>query len=75
MSNVDEKISKLEVEIDGYQLDLKNATTEERMLLLQTINSRRENLNRLMDEKKVQSGGICFILIFLMFIFFLFIFI
>jgi hypothetical protein len=60
MSNLDEEISKLKVEIEGYKSDLKNATTDDRRLLLQTITSSGENLNRLMDERKVQSGGNCF---------------
>jgi hypothetical protein len=57
MSILDEEISKLKVEIEEYKSDLKNATAEDRRLLLQTITSRSENLNRLMDERKAQSGG------------------
>jgi hypothetical protein len=58
MATLDTRIFDLEEEIKGYVTDLKTASTEARKdLLLQTINSRTETLNRLLDEKKALSGG------------------
>jgi hypothetical protein len=47
----------LEEEIKGYVTHLKTASARDKRLLLQTINNARETLNRLLDEKKAQSGG------------------
>eukprot|EP01034_Spumella_vulgaris_P036856 gene36856-45468_t len=58
MATLNEKITALEAEIDGYVNDLKTASTEARKdLLLGTISSSRETLNRWMDERKAPSTG------------------
>jgi F0F1-type ATP synthase membrane subunit b/b' len=57
MAEFDKKIARLEEEIEGYNADYKIALTEDKRLLLQTINSARETLNRLLDEKQALSRG------------------
>lgn len=54
---MDQEIAELKEEIKGFVTDLKTASETRKDLLLQTINSARETLNRLLDEKKAQSGG------------------
>ena len=54
---MDQRIADLEEAIKGYDADLKTVSAEDKRLLLRTINSARETLNRLLDEKKAQSGG------------------
>ncbi len=54
---LDQRIADLEEEIKGYVTHLKTASARDKRLLLQTINNARETLNRLLDEKKAQSGG------------------
>jgi hypothetical protein len=60
MDTLEEKISSLESEIEGYKIQLEGATGEDRNLLLKTINTCRETLNRWLDvkkEKALQSAG------------------
>ena len=57
MTTLNQEIAELKEEIKGYVTDLKTASAEDKRLLLQTINSASETLNRLLDEKKAQSGG------------------
>ena len=59
MASLNEKISALEAKVEGYEVDLKNATTpEEKRLLLQIVNTRSETLNRLLDkERNARSQG------------------
>jgi F0F1-type ATP synthase membrane subunit b/b' len=57
MAEFDKKIARLEEEIEGYNADYKTALAEDKRLLLQTINSARETLNRLLDEKQALSEG------------------
>jgi hypothetical protein len=53
MTDFDKELADLEEGIKGYNGDLKTATSEARKdRLLQTINTRRETLNRLLDEKR-----------------------
>ena len=57
MTSLDQRIANLEEEIKEYFTEYKTASAEEKRLLLLTINSARETLNRLLDEKKAQFGG------------------
>ncbi len=57
MATLETRISDLEEVIKGYETEYKTASAEDKRLLLQTINSKQETLNRLLDEKKAQSGG------------------
>jgi hypothetical protein len=57
MAALHKEIADLKEGIKGYEADYKTASAEDKRLLLQTINSRTETLNRLLDEKKAQSGG------------------
>jgi hypothetical protein len=58
MDILEKEISELKEEIDGYKTDLKGATGEDRNLLLKTIITRNETLNKLLDEKKaLQTAG------------------
>ena len=58
MSNLDHRISDLEEVIKGYETRLYAATEKEQLAIFAgLINSARETLNRLLDEKKAQSGG------------------
>lgn len=57
MTPLDQEIAELKEEIKGFVTESKTASAEDKRLLLQTINSRTETLNRLLDEKKAQSGG------------------
>jgi hypothetical protein len=61
MATLDTRISDLEEEIKGYVTDSKTASAAEKSELRGLIKIRTETLNRLLDEKKAQSGGkICF---------------
>jgi hypothetical protein len=62
MATLDTRISDLEEEIKGYVAKLNAATTEKELdRFTGLINPRTGTLNRLLDEKKAQSGGkICF---------------
>ena len=63
MASLDNKIAALEAEIEGYKLEYKDATSpKEKSELRDLIKSCRDNLTRLLDEKKAQSAGnpICF---------------
>ena len=63
MASLDEEIAALKAEIEGYELDLKDAASrEEKSELRGLIKSRSDNLTRLLDEKNGQSAGnpICF---------------
>ncbi len=57
MATLDTRISDLEEVIKGYETEYKTASAAEKRLLLQTINSKQETLNRLLDEKKTRSEG------------------
>jgi hypothetical protein len=57
MAALHKEIADLKEGIKGYEADYKTASAEDRRLFLQTINSSSETLNRLLDEKKAQSGG------------------
>ncbi len=57
MATLDARISELEEAIKVYETDYKTASAEDKRLLLPTINSKQQTLNRLLDEKKAQSGG------------------
>ena len=57
MTTLDQRIADLEEEIKGYVTEYKTASAEDKRLLLQTINSRTETLNKLLDRKKAQSEG------------------
>ncbi len=58
MAHLNEKIAKLEAEIEGYVIDFKNVTTlEEKKIYAGLINTARETLNILLEEKKAQFGG------------------
>jgi len=55
MAELERRIADLEEEIKGYVSMLNVATSaQEKSELLHTINTARETLNRLLDEK---SGG------------------
>ncbi len=57
MASLDEEITALKAEIEGYKLELKDATSaEEKSELRGLIKSCRDNLTRLLDEKKAQSA-------------------
>ncbi len=62
MATLDTRISDLEEVIKGYETKLNTATTEKELdRFTGLINSAHETLNRLLDEKKAQSGGkVCF---------------
>ena len=59
MSSLDEEIAALKAEIEGYKLKLNDPTiTESRYdKLIDLIKSCRDNLTRLLDEKKALSAG------------------
>ena len=58
MTSLDQRIANLEEVIKGYETKLNTATTENELVLFAgLINSARETLNRLLDEKKAQFGG------------------
>eukprot|EP00981_Chlorochromonas_danica_P014897 scaffold9386_cov154-Ochromonas_danica.AAC.4 len=53
MAELDKKIAGLEGEIEGYKAEYQQiASSEDKRLLLQTINTTSKTLNRLLDEKK-----------------------
>ena len=57
MASLDDKIAALEAEIEGYKLELKDATTrEDKSELRGLIKSTSDYLTRLLDEKKTQSA-------------------
>lgn len=55
LDDLDKRIADLEVEIKERNTDLKASSTEDKRLLLQTINTGRETLKRLLDEKNKKS--------------------
>ena len=56
MAELDKEIADLKEEIKGYVIKLNAATTEKELdRFTGLINSAREILNRLLDEKKAQS--------------------
>jgi hypothetical protein len=58
MTTLDQRIADLEGEIKGYVTDLKKtASAAEKSELRGLIKISRETLNRLLDDKKAQSGG------------------
>ena len=63
MVSLDEEIAALKAEIEGYELDLKDATSrEEKSELRGLIKSCSDNLTELLKLKNGQSAGnpICF---------------
>ena len=56
MADLDQEIADLKEVIKGYEAEYKTASAEDKRLLLQTIMSRTETLNKLLDQK-AQSGG------------------
>jgi hypothetical protein len=52
MDILEKEISELKAKIDMYETQLQGAAGEDRNLLLKTINTRNETLNKLLDEKK-----------------------
>jgi len=58
MASLDQRIINLELEINGYNTKLNQATTEKELdRFTNLIMTRTETLNRLLDEKRAQSGG------------------
>lgn len=58
MATLDQEIADLKEEIKGYVAKLNTATTEKEVdRFTGLIKISRETLNRLLDEKKSQSGG------------------
>ena len=58
MAGLDKRIADLEARVAKYETDLDAATTlEEKQRISGLITTRNETLNRLLDEKKVQSGS------------------
>jgi uncharacterized coiled-coil protein SlyX len=58
MADLDKRIADLEARVTRYEIELDAATAlEEKQRISGLINSRTETLNRLLDEKKAQSGG------------------
>jgi hypothetical protein len=57
MAALDTRISDLEEVIKGYETEYKAASAAEKSELRGLIKIRTETLNRLLDEKKAQSGG------------------
>jgi len=56
MTALDDKITALEVKINGYET-LDGISEEKWNRLSGLITSGRETLNRLLDERKAQSAG------------------
>lgn len=58
MAELDKRIVELEARVAKYETELDAAiTVEEKQRISGLINTRTETLNRLLDEKKAQSGG------------------
>jgi uncharacterized coiled-coil protein SlyX len=58
MAELDNRIANLEARVAKYEFELDSASTaKEKSEIRQLINSARETLNRLLDEKKAQSLG------------------
>ena len=57
MTTLDQEIADLEEEIKGYVTDLKTASAAEKSEIRDVIKIRSQTLNRLLDEKRAQSGG------------------
>lgn len=58
MADLNKEIIDLKEEIGGYKAEYKNATSvEEKQRISDLINSARETLNRLLDEKKDQTSA------------------
>ena len=57
MAELDKEIADLKAIVAGYETELGSATTaQEKSELRQTINTRGETLNRLLDQKKAQTS-------------------
>ena len=71
MTDLEDKITALEIEILGYGAELKDATTKkEKSELRALISTRSETLNRLLDERKgsfVGDSSVCHLFSFLVF--------
>ena len=65
MATLDDEITALEAEIEGYELKLNDPNTSAKDIRVwaRLITSRRDALNRLLDEKKAQTTGCLFALI------------
>ena len=58
MMTLDEEISALKAEIEGYKMDLKNAlTSAEKSEIRGLIKSSRDNLSYLLKQKKDVTKG------------------
>ena len=58
MATLNQEIADLKEVIKGYETKLNAATTEKDLdRFTDLIKISRETLNRLLDEKKAQSGG------------------
>jgi hypothetical protein len=58
MADLDKRIADLKARVAKYETELDDATTvEEKQSISGLINSARETLNRLLDEKKAHFGG------------------
>ncbi len=59
MASLDEEITALKEEIEGYKLELKDATSrEEKSELRGLLKSRSDNLTELLKQKNTASRGI-----------------
>ena len=70
MNPLELEIAELKEVIKGYETEYKTASTAEKSELRGLIKTSRETLNRLLDEKKAQSGGklsMLFIVLFIIF--------
>jgi hypothetical protein len=58
MADLDKRIADLKARVAKYETEFNDATTvEEQQSISGLINSAREALNRLLDEKKAHFGG------------------
>lgn len=58
MAELDKRIADLEARVTKYETELDAATSaQEKSEIRQTINTGRETLNRLLDEKKAQTSA------------------
>ena len=63
MASLDEEITVLKAKIEGYEIELKDATSrEDKLVWAGLIKSCRDNLTELEKRKNAQSAGnpICF---------------
>jgi hypothetical protein len=55
MDALDERIAQLEAEIEGYRAEYATASSEDKRQLRELINTTRQILKRLLDEKKTAA--------------------